>query len=301
MSGTKTIYALGILVCLVSIVAVARAVERAPSGQSAGTHYYTPEVHRFDLLGGRGSELGVSIRDVEKADVSREKLSSETGAVIDEVRSDSPASKAGLNAGDVVTDFDGERVRSARQLTRLVQETPAGRQVKMAVMRGGQRVEVSVEPAEASGFAMFKGGGPLETLERLDRLAPNLKFDLPELHKFELPHFDFDLRGRTSRLGVTLSELTPQLSEHFGVKDGVLVTEVTTDSPARDAGIKAGDVITSINGQAVSTSSDVRRHVSEAAAGELTIGVMRDKKELSLKAKIERTERSRRSATRRII
>ena len=298
MSRIKTIRALGIVVCLVAVVAVARAVARTPAGQNGSSHYYSPEVQRFELLGGHGSELGVSIRDVEKADVSREKLSSETGAVIDEVRSDSPASKAGLKAGDVVTDFDGERVRSARQLTRLVQETPAGRQVKMAVMRGGQRVEVSVEPAAANGFAMFQGGRPLE---KLDRLSQDFKFDLPELRKFELPHFDFDLRGRTSRLGVSLSELTEQLSEHFGVKDGVLVTEVASGSPARDAGVKAGDVITSINGQAVSASSDIRRYVSETAGGELTIGVMREKKELSLKAKIERSERPRRSGTRRII
>ena len=57
-----------------------------------------------------------------------------------------------------------------------------------------------------------------------------------------------------STLGVTVSPLTDQLASYFGVKQGVLVSAVTSDSPAAGAGVRAGDVITAVNGQTVSSS-----------------------------------------------
>src|SRR5947209_15962487 len=82
---------------------------------------------RRDLtfLAGRGVEIGVSVRDVDASDKAR------GGVVIEEVRPDSPAEHAGLKASDVVVEFDGEAVRSARQFTRLVQETAPRRPVRM--------------------------------------------------------------------------------------------------------------------------------------------------------------------------
>jgi serine protease Do len=283
-----------IAVVVIAVVAVSRASAR-PAGQTSSHPYFTPDLQGW--MQGGGSELGVSVRDVEQADIAREKLSGAAGAVIEEVRSESPAAKAGLKAGDVVVDFDGERVRSARQLDRLVDETPAGREVKMAVMRGGQRVDVTVAPTPANGLAVFENG---RGLQRLERFGPNLQFDMPEWREYAMPHFDFDMRSRPSRLGVTLSELTSQLSEHLGAKQGVLVTEVTADSPARTAGIKAGDVIATIDGKAVTSSNDVRRAIADAASDEVTIGIVRDKKEMALKAKIERPERVRRSVRRTV-
>ena len=64
-------------------------------------------------------------------------------------------------------DFDGERVRSARQLTRLVQETPAGRKVPTSVMRGGQKLTLTVEPREGGGFRIFGDG--VRSLGNFDR------------------------------------------------------------------------------------------------------------------------------------
>src|SRR5947208_4844488 len=88
---------------------------------------------RRDLtfLAGRGAEIGVSVRDVDASDKAR------GGVVIEEVRPDSPADHAGLKTSDVVVEFDGEAVRSARQFTRLVQETAPRRPVKMTVVRDG--------------------------------------------------------------------------------------------------------------------------------------------------------------------
>ena len=99
-------------------------------------------------LGG-GPRLGIEIRDLGKEDLAKFKLSSQQGVAVEQVTKDSAAEKAGVKAGDVVVQFDGENVRSAAQLTRLVRETVAGRTVKMGVMRDGKRIDLDVAPAEA--------------------------------------------------------------------------------------------------------------------------------------------------------
>jgi hypothetical protein len=82
------------------------------------------------VLAGTGSWIGVSVRDVVADDVSKMKLPGPEGVVVEEVTRESPAETAGLKAGDVIVEFDGDRVRSTRQFTRLVQETPSGRKVQ---------------------------------------------------------------------------------------------------------------------------------------------------------------------------
>jgi S1-C subfamily serine protease len=224
------------------------------------------------LLGGRGSGLGVRITD-----------RTEGGVVIDEVVDDSPAEKAGLKRSDVIVEFDGERVRSARQFSRLVQETPSGRTVKLTITRDGKRQDLQVTPDERRGDAMVSGdfGDYMRDLGRDlgqfgDRLAPfNFNFD------FGMPM----LSGR--RLGVTVDPLTSQLAEYFGVKDGLLVTSVAEGSAAARAGLKAGDVITSVDGERVASREDLMRGLRDASSEDVKIGIMRDKKESSVTAKIE--------------
>src|SRR5688572_27752967 len=96
---------------------------------------------------GRG-RLGVSLSEVDEQDAKTARLSSPAGAVVEEVAEGSAAEAAGLRKGDVIVEFDGERVRSARQLTRLVQETADGRKVAAVVVRDGQKTTVNVELRE---------------------------------------------------------------------------------------------------------------------------------------------------------
>jgi S1-C subfamily serine protease len=109
----------------------------------------------------------------------------------------------------------------------------------------------------------------------------------------ELPqHFDFELLTRPGRLGVQTSELTPQLAEYFGTRDGVLVTRVDPETPAARAGLKAGDVITAVGGRQIDSAAELRRELNRTESGEeVELTVMRDRKELRLKATIESTSR----------
>ncbi|MBE3071835.1 MAG: PDZ domain-containing protein, partial [Acidobacteria bacterium] len=134
-----------VLAVLVLLVAVAPAVrgqqriaERRVQDAQKRMLAAQPEVQ---VLMGGGPQIGVTIKEAAKGE----------GAEIAGVQSESPASKAGFRSGDTIVEFDGERVRSAAQLTRLVRETPVGRAVKVTVTRDGKRVELSVAPEERSG------------------------------------------------------------------------------------------------------------------------------------------------------
>ena len=228
-----------------------------------------------------GTSVGVDVRDVDEADVKREKLPGSMGAVVEDVRSDSAAARAGMKAGDVIVSFDGERVRSARHFERLVSETPGGRTVDASVMRDGSRVNLKVTVATVDPFE------PLKSYTYTWRNQPEAwTMSMPKLESFYYgmsPQLSMFGRGR---LGVGVQNLTEQLGEYFGTSQGALVTAVDDGTPAKAAGLKAGDVITKINGETVSDQVDLRRKLG-AAKGETTITVMRDRKELTLKAKIE--------------
>jgi len=111
-------------------------------------------------------------------------------------------------------------------------------------------------------------------------------------------NFDFDFPGVMSgrRLGVGVDELTDQLAQYFGAKGGLLVTSVTDGSAASRAGLKAGDVITSINGRAVRSRDDLVQEIREATSEEITIGIVRDKKESTVTARVDGPRRPVRGA-----
>ena len=255
---------------------------------------------RVMMLDGRGAQLGVMVDDLS-TDELKTLGSAASGVRIEEVDRDSPAAKAGLREGDIVIEVDGDRVRSARQFSRLIQETPAGRSVALGIVRDGQRQSVSVAP-EARAFGL---GWDSDRIERdfgrsLRELEPRLREIEPRLREFRYNgpmDFNFDfVPGWTSprsRLGIQLEELTPQLAEYFGAKTGgVLVSSINSGSPAEKAGLKAGDVITSINGDAVRDSDDLIDEVRALEGQDVTIGILRNKKESTVKATLEARPRT---------
>lgn len=252
----------------------------------------------LEIFGGRGSQIGVTIRDVEESEAKTNKMSTPAGVVVEDVSEDSPAAKAGLKKGDIVVEFDGEHVHSVRQFTRLVQETPPGRKTQAFVMRDGQRINLTVEPREGNGL-LFSDG----KLSALADLDGNFRFEMPRPAKPPVPpatpkppvppaypDFDTFIWRTNNGLGITVNELSQQLAQYFGTKDGVLVASVADDSAGFKAGIKAGDVITSLNGSEVTSPSELRRRIQQLQDGdEFTVGVMRDKKPMTLKGKVEST------------
>lgn len=265
-----------------------RRVEQAPSSmkhEEGAGDMVGPIVRRLAILEGRGAELGITIKDLDEPHAR-----TTNGVVVEAVAENSAAAKAGIKKGDVVTDFDGERVRSARQLSRLVTETPEGRTVKTTVLREGKRVDLSVTP-EAPAMAKMEPGSNFEFAVppgHGDRMLPPDPQGRRFFYDFHPPaggDFLYKRMDGHGRLGIGIQDLTPQLGEYFGTKDGVLVTSVEAETPAAKAGLKAGDVITSINGKAVADPGQLIESVQSASDGaEVTIGYTRDHKPGTTKA-----------------
>src|SRR6516164_6794753 len=195
-------------------------------------------------------------------------------------RGDSPAAKAGLKENDVVLEFAGERVRSAAELKRLIRETPPGRSVPVKLSHDGQTRTVNVALEERHwGLA-----GP--------------QVYMPEIPQIKLPDFHFGFG--TPSLGVSADELTPQLAQYFGVKQGkgVLVREVDSGTPAEKAGLKAGDCIVRVGSKEIGSVGDLQRALADqtrdGADGKrlVELTIVRDRHELTVKAELERRPRA---------
>jgi S1-C subfamily serine protease len=228
-----------------------------------------------------GSEIGVRVRDVTSDDVTREKLPAATGAIVTEVQAGGPAATAGLAVGDVVLSFDGEKVRGSRHLARLIEETPEGREVPIELARAGSTRTVRIQPRAAQSFGAFNNA-----LERLHVRLPSERFQFhyePYTYTFDTPFVYFN----TGRHGAQVQDLTVQLGEYFGATEGALVTSVDDNSPAKTAGLKAGDVITAVNGQPIRSSADVQRRL-RATEGKVSLTIVRDRKAMNLEMTISR-------------
>jgi serine protease Do len=267
-------------VALAAIVALAFVL--APRTEAQQGNRIVPPVAPapFLPLEGLGSSIGVVVRDQPTSDAA--------GVVIDSVREGTPATRAGLQKGDLVLEFDGERARSARQFSRLVRETPPGQAVKMTVMRNGSRRTVDVTPEARGSVDAQLFPGVTAGVDRAMRAFPrdfNFRFD-GEPFAWE------GFFGSSGRLGVMVMPMSDQLAAYFGVKDGVLVSAVTDNTPAAAAGLKAGDVVIAANGRAVASAADLSREVREVQSGSsVDIRVMRDRKEITVKVTIPESRR----------
>lgn len=253
------------------LVLVVAALVVAPTITAQGSGRPGRQVLDLLMLQGPGSYIGVTVRELQASELLANKL--EPGGVwIQTVVEASPAATAALRAGDIVTEFDGERVRGVRSFSRLVSETPPGRAVTMNIIRAGARQSVQITP-EAGGSTTVERPDMAQLRERLRTLQPNATFSLPQA------------LNRGERLGIALFPVNGQLAAYFGVQQGVLVSAVEDGSIAAMAGVRAGDVITTIAGQPVADVGDVNAAVRGAAPGtEVEIGLMRDRREMRVKA-----------------
>ena len=264
------------------------------------------EKHVKIVTFGGHSFLGVGLEDVEGAS---------EGARVESVRPESAAAGAGIEEGDVITRFDGEKVRSARQLGRLVGETPPGREVAIEVQRGDATRTLSATLSEGphgvhgrrAQVHLGEGSVSVPGGEDFD-------IDVPELlhmRRGEGPHvlrwhaeeghdFTGALFAPRPRLGIRFIELGDQLADFFKVAsdDGVLVTSVEEASPAAAAGIKAGDVLLEFDGTPIRHGRALQQKVRKAqAGGTVAIKLQRDGGPMDVEVTLPEPEESRRPHT----
>jgi serine protease Do len=181
--------------------------------------------------------LGVRIQDVTDDVAEAIGLDKAEGALVTDVP-EGPAEEAGMESGDVILSFDGEKIADTRELVRRVGDTEVGKVVEMEVFRNGEMVELAVtlgrrEEAEAAIPAAAQTDEPI----------------------------DFD------DLGLSVSQMTDELREQLALPEdaeGLVVTDVAEDSQSYEKGLRADDVITEAGQEAISTPGELKDRIDEA-------------------------------------
>ena len=224
------------------------------------------------------SYLGVGLQEVTSQRSKDLKLPEEAGVEITFVANDSPASAAGLKAGDVVLQYNGEQVEGIEQFTRLVTETPAGREVKLQIFRDGNTQTLTAKIGSHAAPAPFGNLRPQSGF-----VFPNQQGRLQVTPRLLTP----PAAGAGGELGIQAIQVEGQLADYFGVRQGVLVASVMQGSAAEKAGLKAGDVITRAGDANVATPMDITRQISAARGKTLALTITRDHKEMTLSATLD--------------
>jgi serine protease Do len=250
---------------------IEESVQQAVRAAQEAARQARVEVERVLQETGTGMGwLGVRIRELDQATAQRLHLPELAGALVEGVEPGSPAATAGLEADDVIVEYNGTRVIGVLQLERLVRETPPGRTVAVVVWRGGQRrtlqVHVGSRPELMGGVRMMR-----------PELEAELRRMRERMHEMAPPMII--VQARTPLLGIEVEPISGQLAGFFHVPGGrgLLVREVASGSAADRAGLRAGDVIYQVDGSAVSRPFELQQQVRQkCGAGAVTLGVVRN-------------------------
>lgn len=213
----------------------------SPSGSFAGMGFAIPtQIARpvVDTLLKDGkiehARMGIGINDVTPENAAFFHLENATGALVSQVEADSPAAKAGLKVGDVITELNGRKMDNSGQLQAAISAQRPGNKVTLGVMRDGKSVSVPI------------------TLEAINKRDGETASRSGEAH------------GK-ARWGVGLQDLTADLRDELQLPSdvkGVVVNNVQPGSPADNAGISRGDVILEVNRKQVASVADVQRELN---------------------------------------
>ena len=283
----KAKYLVGLLASIILTAGVAWAQEPAPPPPSEDVE---PLEQNFSFFLEGSGFLGVYAENINRENMGRYRLSQVRGVGVTQVVKDSPAEKAGLRKDDVILRIDGENVNSVRKLNRLVAEMAPDHSVRITVSRGGAEQELTATIGKRDNSVM--AGDLLNVGPRVWKGFGNngkaFKWETPLFNREDLLANQGDLTfylTNSRRIGVSTMALTKQLADYFGITGGkgVLVTSVTEGSPAAAAGVKAGDVITAIDGEAVDSSGDVSRVINNKKEGDVTLTIIRNRAQQTIR------------------
>jgi membrane-associated protease RseP (regulator of RpoE activity) len=294
----KAKYSLSLLAAI--ILAASAALAQQPAPPPAPEPPDEPADQNFEFFLGGDGFLGVYAENISRENMGRYHVNQVRGVGVTRIVKDSPAEKAGLRKDDVILRVDGENISSVRKLNRIVSELAPDQSVKITVSRGGSEQEVTATIGKRSNTAFANDlFGNQPKIWKWEGQPKEWKFNMPP-RIIEVPRLNEDgnlfsdndlLNNRDlfwlangRRIGVSTMELSKQLADYFGVTGGkgVLVTSVTEDGPAAKAGIRAGDVITAVDGEAVDSPGDISRVINRKKEGDVTLTVIRNKSQQTI-------------------
>ena len=284
----KAKHSIGLLAAI--ILAVGSVLAQQSTPPPAPEPPDEPGEQNFEFFVGGDGFLGVYAENIDRDNMARYHVSQVRGVGVTRIVKDSPAEKAGLRKDDVILRIDGENITSVRKLNRIVSELAPDQSVRIGVSRGGAEQEVTATIAKRSN-SVFAGSDVFKTQPRIwkwEGTEPRtFKFDGPPFKGGDM--FDNDdltlMLGNSRRIGVSTMSLTKQLADYFGIAGGkgVLVTSVTDDGPAAKAGVRAGDVITAVDGEAIDSPGDIARAINRKKDGDVALTVVRNKAQQTIR------------------
>jgi len=229
--------------------------------------------------------LGISIEELSEK--LREKLDIDAdieGIFVTEVHEDSPADEAGIKDHDIVISIDGEKGGDLKGFIKLVQSKEPGTKVDVQVYRDGKMKTMTATLAEKDNVFVWSG---LEGLEGLEGLKA--------LEHIVIPELDIGMSswGRRGRLGVFVEDVSGDLAEYFEVPggEGVLVEGIVEGGPAEEAGIKAGDIIYKIDGEAICCTEELVKAIKKMEPdSETPIVLIRKGDQVTVQAVVSESE-----------
>lgn len=232
-----------------------------------------PRAHSTNVRSfARRGYLGVGVVEMTDARAHALNLKDSSGVEVKRVDENSPAAKAGLHENDIILEVDGRRIENLDQFIHTVGEAAPGAKLALSIWRNGAKQTLTAT-VEARPTQMFAFTGPD------DMQMP----DFPRMPNGPWDGSDFSfMTGASPRVGFEGEMLTPQLAEYFGVKGGVLVRTVVSKTPAQKAGLKAGDVVTKVNGTPVTSPREISSLVHMARNGKVALTIVRNKREQAL-------------------
>lgn len=179
--------------------------------------------------------LGVYVQKLTPELAKSFNLPENEGALVSSVNEGGPADKAGIKQGDVIIEFNGERIKSFEELPRLVASVPPGSKAQVTVVRNGKKMNLEV------------------TLSEME--AEIQTASVEEVKQ---------------KLGMTVQNITPEIARYFSLKDqrGIIVADVEAGSPAQEAGFRQGDIIVEINREKVTSVDEFNKKVSKSKKDE---------------------------------
>jgi len=285
-----------LLVTLLSSLAVFAQDAPKPEKLTKPGEKQLQRAYSFSFSGG-GGYLGVHMREITNENFSKYGLNGVRGVGVEKVVKGSPADEAGVKDGDVIIRFDGESVTSVRKLNRLITEVAPDHKVAITVIRKGNEQDLNATIGKRKSISFANTGGRISALGLPGIPEFPVSPDDPRVRVLPMPkgknRVPLVWRMSSSRtIGVTVTTLTDQLRDFFGVEKGagLLVKSVKTDSAAYTAGLKAGDVITKIDGKSVSNTFDISRALSAKKEGTVDLTFVRDKKSKTVEVTPEKRE-----------
>ncbi len=262
--------------------------EAAPRAEARGHALQIVEAAPFDgdddmqvFVSSGGSWLGVGITEVTPDKVKELKLPAERGVVLGKIVPDGPVAKAGLKEGDVITEINGQRVEGTDQFRRMIREIPSGRSAQFSVWRDGRSQAVAL----TLGKSEMRHGATM-----VAPAAPgSFSFEMPEIPAMGEWFEGGNWTSSRTRLGIDAENLDGEFGNYFGAPDGegILVRGVFPDSAAAKAGLKVGDVITSVNGERIRSVGELREKIAEKREEKtLKLGLIRNKAPLTLSVEL---------------